>query len=178
MGRPKSYQVEDVVSRALPVFWRSGYEGASLKGLEAATGLNKFSLYASFGSKRGLYLASLDLYVARYLAPYFGDFRPVGPESMETFLCGVVTNLEATGGLGCALLNGGIEFQGRDEELNRRIAETYEVLTATLTDYWKDRRRAEAFTALVRGLMVSGRMGLPRQVLDSVVQGSRALWAS
>lgn len=177
MGRPKSYRVAEAVALALPAFWMAGFEATSLKDLEAATGLNKFSLYASFGSKRGLYLACLDDYISRYLAPFFSGFKPDGPASIEAFLQGVVARLVATNGLGCVLLNGGIEFQGRDIEVNERINRTYQILTDTMADHWHDAHRGEAFTALVRGLMTSNRLGLKRETLDAIVEGSRKLWS-
>jgi len=177
MGRPKSYQVDDAVSLALPAFWKSGYEGTSLKDLEAATALNKFSLYASFGSKRGLYLACLDEYARRYLVPFFSSLDPSSPGAIEAFLRAVVANLEATQGLGCVLLNGGIEFGGADADFNAKIVQTYAVLTGTMARHWNDPDRAEAFTTFVRGLMASGRLGLKKETLDAMVEGSRKLWS-
>lgn len=178
MGRPKSYRRDEAVARALPAFWKTGYGGTSLKALEAATGLNKFSLYDEFGSKRGVYLACLDLYVARYLTPFFEGFDPgASAEAPGHLLNAVIANLEMTAGLGCLLLNGGVEFQGKDPELNERIRRTYGILTGILERHWKDPDRAEAFTALVRGLMASGRLGLDRPTLERIVSGSRPLWA-
>ncbi len=61
-GRPRSFATEDVLEKAMIVFWRHGYEGASLGRLQAATGLTPPSIYNAFGSKEGLYEACLDHY--------------------------------------------------------------------------------------------------------------------
>jgi AcrR family transcriptional regulator len=61
-GRPREFDVEKALDRALRVFWRKGYEGASLADLTEAMGINRPSLYAAFGSKEGLFRRALDRY--------------------------------------------------------------------------------------------------------------------
>ena len=63
MGRPKGYDRDDVLERALLLFWNKGFEGAHLKELVEVTGLNRFSLYKEFGSKEGLFEEAM----ARYM---------------------------------------------------------------------------------------------------------------
>ena len=62
MGRPREFDVERALDRALDVFWRNGYEGASIADLTAAMGINPPSLYAAFGNKEGLFRKALDRY--------------------------------------------------------------------------------------------------------------------
>ena len=62
MGRHKSYDREEVLDRALKLFWEKGYEGAHLQELVQVTGLNRFSLYKEFGSKEGLFDEALEKY--------------------------------------------------------------------------------------------------------------------
>ena len=64
-GRPRGFCVDQAADRAMNVFWRKGYEGASLSDLTAAMGINAPSLYAAFGSKEGLFRAVLERYDAR-----------------------------------------------------------------------------------------------------------------
>lgn len=61
---PKSalYDKEQVLQSALDLFWQKGYHGASMQDLVDGTGLNRSSIYNSFGDKFGLYLATLDYY--------------------------------------------------------------------------------------------------------------------
>jgi len=63
-GRPRAYDPDDALERAIRAFWKTGYSGTSLDDLSAATGMNRPSLYAAFGDKRALYLKALDHYWA------------------------------------------------------------------------------------------------------------------
>jgi AcrR family transcriptional regulator len=58
-GRPRRVEPDEALTRALDAFWTGGYTGTSLDELSAATGLNRPSLYATFGDKRQLYLRAL-----------------------------------------------------------------------------------------------------------------------
>jgi AcrR family transcriptional regulator len=63
MGRPRAFDIDKALDRALEVFWRNGYEGASVADLTQAMGINPPSLYAAFGNKEGLFRKALDRYV-------------------------------------------------------------------------------------------------------------------
>lgn len=63
-GRPRGFDRDAALDRALPVFWRQGYEGASVADLTAAMGITTPSLYGAFGSKERLYREVLDRYRA------------------------------------------------------------------------------------------------------------------
>ena len=63
IGRPRAFDVDEALDRALDVFWRKGYEGASICDLTAAMGINPPSLYAAFGNKEELFRKALDRYV-------------------------------------------------------------------------------------------------------------------
>jgi AcrR family transcriptional regulator len=62
-GRPREFDVDKALDRALRVFWRKGYEGASLSDLTKAMGINRPSLYAAFGNKEALFKKAIDRYV-------------------------------------------------------------------------------------------------------------------
>ena len=61
-GRPREFDVDQALDRALKLFWRKGYEGTTLPELTRAMGINRPSLYAAFGSKEGLFRKALDRY--------------------------------------------------------------------------------------------------------------------
>jgi len=63
VGRPREFDIDQALDRALMVFWRKGYEGASLPDLTAAMGINRPSLYAAFGNKESLFRKAVDRYV-------------------------------------------------------------------------------------------------------------------
>jgi len=62
-GRPREFDADKALGRALKVFWRKGYEGTSLPDLTKAMGINRPSLYAAFGNKEALFRKAIDRYV-------------------------------------------------------------------------------------------------------------------
>jgi len=63
-GRPREFDLDQALDRALSVFWHKGYEGATLPDLTRAMGINRPSLYAAFGNKEALFRKALDRYAA------------------------------------------------------------------------------------------------------------------
>jgi AcrR family transcriptional regulator len=67
-GRPREFCPDQALAAALRVFWKRGYEGASLTELTESMGINRPSLYACFGNKEALFRKALDLYESEKLA--------------------------------------------------------------------------------------------------------------
>src|ERR1700733_11263191 len=65
MGRPRAFDMDKALDEAMEVFWRHGFEGATIAELTGAMDINPPSLYAAFGSKEGLLKAALDHYSKR-----------------------------------------------------------------------------------------------------------------
>lgn len=63
MARKKAYNEEEVIEKATELFWNKGFEMTSMRSLEQAMGINKFSIYSSFGSKQGVFLKSIKCYI-------------------------------------------------------------------------------------------------------------------
>jgi AcrR family transcriptional regulator len=70
IGRPRAFDPDQALDRALQVFWRKGYEGTSIADLTAAMGINPPSLYAAFGNKEALFRRALDRYEALHEASW------------------------------------------------------------------------------------------------------------
>jgi len=89
-GRPRSFCKEDALDKAMTVFWRHGYEGASMADLTKAMGINPPSLYACFGSKEGLFKTVLERYDQRR-ATFMASIleKPSAAEVAEAYLMGV-----------------------------------------------------------------------------------------
>lgn len=96
-GRPRTFDKDQALDVALTVFWRNGYQGASLAELTKAMGLTKPSLYAAFGNKEQLYLAALQRYRARQLTKHAEVLaaEPDLKKAMRKFLRSVATMLTA-----------------------------------------------------------------------------------
>jgi AcrR family transcriptional regulator len=62
LGRPKQFNREGVLDRAIPVFWKHGFANTTVQHLEQATGVNKSGLYSEFKDKEDLFLAGLERY--------------------------------------------------------------------------------------------------------------------
>ena len=65
MARTKAYREDEVIEKAMNLFWRNGYESTSMSMLEKEMGINKFSIYSSFESKDGLFLECIKCYKAK-----------------------------------------------------------------------------------------------------------------
>jgi len=62
MARTKAYIEDEVIDKALQLFWRNGYDTTSVRMLEKEMGINQFSIYASFKNKQGVFLESIKCY--------------------------------------------------------------------------------------------------------------------
>ncbi|GAA5154087.1 TetR/AcrR family transcriptional regulator [Amycolatopsis dongchuanensis] len=91
IGRPRGFDEDEALERAMLVFWRQGYEGASLSDLTDAMGIARTSMYAAFGNKEELFHKVLRRY-AGGPAAYVGQAleEPTAREVAATFLTGSV----------------------------------------------------------------------------------------
>jgi AcrR family transcriptional regulator len=86
MGRPKNFSREEVLEKAMPVFWKHGFADTSLQDLERATGVNKSGLYTEFRDKEDLFLACLRHYLESQGKRGLLTKEPLGWKNIETFL--------------------------------------------------------------------------------------------
>ncbi|MFK4487377.1 TetR family transcriptional regulator [Bradyrhizobium yuanmingense] len=110
MGRPREFDAETALDQAMEVFWRHGYEGATIAQLTEAMGINPPSLYACFGNKEGLLKAALDRYTT--LRNIWMDevvAAPTAREVAERMLMGIADKqTDPANPPGCLLVQGGI----------------------------------------------------------------------
>lgn len=129
-GRPREFDIDERLDRAVAVFWRQGYEGTALSDLTAAMGINRPSLYAAYGNKESLYRKALDRYMDRADHVREAFEQRTARAVAERLLRGTVA--AATGGdaPGCLMVHGALatgEQAGpvREETAaRRRAAET------------------------------------------------------
>ena len=146
----------------MTVFWRQGYEGASISALTKAMGINPPSLYACFGSKEGLFKAVLERYDQRreiFMTEVLA--APTASAVAEAYLMGVVAFTSDTGGRnppGCLMVQGGLSCGDKDipEMLARHRAEKEAMLRVRFEQARKggDLAKSSDPAALARYLMV------------------------
>ena len=87
MGRPKSYDRDDVLAKSMELFWAKGFEGTHLAELVSVTGVNRFGLYSEFGGKEGLFQSALELYLREALSEYHRslEVQPFGLENIRSY---------------------------------------------------------------------------------------------
>jgi TetR/AcrR family transcriptional regulator, copper-responsive repressor len=86
MGRPKNFSREEVLDKAMPVFWKHGFADTSLQELERATGVNKSGLYTEFRDKEDLFVACLRHYLESQEKRGLLIKEPLGWKNVEIFL--------------------------------------------------------------------------------------------
>ncbi|MGJ8744834.1 MAG: TetR/AcrR family transcriptional regulator [Polaribacter sp.] len=119
MARKKKYNEDEVVEKAMKLFWRKGYETTSMQMLEKEMGINKFSIYASFGNKHGLFLESLKCYKAR-VHVVLDKFKNAsnGVEDIKQFFYdSVSSNFKDDHIKGCLVTNTYNEFSNTEDAL-------------------------------------------------------------
>ena len=130
MGRPKNFSREEVLEKAMPVFWKHGFADTSLQDLERATGVNKSGLYTEFRDKEDLFLACLRHYLASQNKRGLLTKEPLGWENIEMFLkSGPLTKGEKQG---CFAINSMREFAILPEEAYGAITENRVLLLQLL----------------------------------------------
>ena len=140
-GRPLAFDPEQAIDAAMRVFWLKGYEGASLADLTQAMGINKPSLYAKFGDKRGLFLAAIDHYGTQIAAPHARPLMECAiiRDAVEGHLNSINSALASTGSPpGCLIGTVATDLAGRDEEMREYVASLVSASEAFLTQRFKE----------------------------------------
>lgn len=135
MSRNKSYSNEVVLERAMNAFWRYGYEATSVRRLEKEMGINQFSIYATFQSKKNLFIQAIRNY-QEYVKKH--RFRillqeDAGIAELESFLFKAVSsNNPDEDSKGCLVVNTAGEVGNRDSDIVYEINRYYEFIRGML----------------------------------------------
>jgi AcrR family transcriptional regulator len=124
MGRPREFDAETALDQAMEVFWRHGYEGATIAQLTEAMGINPPSLYACFGNKEGLLKAALDRYT-KLRGVWMDEVvaAPTAREVAERMLLGIAEKqTDPANPPGCLLVQGGIACGSGSENVPFELA--------------------------------------------------------
>lgn len=118
MTRSVDFDIDQVINKAMEVFWSKGYENTSMKDLMDATGLLKGSIYNTFGSKEKLFLKCLNIYGERSRSRFYTGEKP--KVYLEEFFKRLVAdgkNKSFT--KGCLIMNSCLEFSDKKSEKNK-----------------------------------------------------------
>jgi AcrR family transcriptional regulator len=184
MPRPKEFDREEALRRAIPVFWEKGFAGTSTNDLVRAMGIGRQSLYDTFGDKRTLFIEALRAYNTDNIAAVVRRFRdgPTPLAALERVLVEIAEARENARTLGCMGVNAICELARGDAEV-RGLSETSNaVLEATLKDVIDDgkskgdieksidsRGAARFLATTLCGMKVQAKAGAPQQALREVV---------
>jgi TetR/AcrR family transcriptional repressor of nem operon len=184
MARPREFDADVALDRAMEVFWSKGYEATSLDDLCAATGLSRSSLYATFGGKRDLLMRTVDRYV-EHRTPDLANIlaRPGPVRAAFAALAGQFIDLIVSGAgrRGCFLGNCAAELPRSDRAALARVRQGLERTQATFRaalvrataqgelppDADLD-RLARFLTAGFQGLRLVGKVNSDRAVLEDI----------
>jgi AcrR family transcriptional regulator len=190
-GRPRTFDTEKALDRALTVFWRKGYEGTTLPELTRAMGINRPSLYAAFGNKEMLFHKVMDRYTegpAAYVREALEE--PTARRVAERLLTGAVELFaDPRNPRGCLVVHGALACGDEAEPIRRELVARRIKREAALR---KRLQRAKAegdlpasakpaelaryLTTLVQGMAVQAASGASRRELQRVVRTALRAW--
>lgn len=127
-GRPRAYDPEVALTRAMDLFWDRGYAATSLDDLSQAMDMNRPSIYAAFGDKQALYRRALDQYrthVRAAMKKVFAETRPLRQELRDFYERAIEIYLSGkTAARGCFMIATALTEAVVNEELRTALAET------------------------------------------------------
>lgn len=186
MPRAKEFDPDEVLEQAMELFWEHGFEATSAQDLVDCTGLNRSSLYNTFGSKQQLYLAALDHYrqqgpdVFAQLLDQEDSARDVVRHVLEDTIPSPDQDTR-----GCFVANATVERAHCDAETHQRICETLSQMQKgfrTVLEHGqahgeipseKDARALAHFlSSTYFGLQTMAKLDLPEKVYDDVVEST------
>jgi AcrR family transcriptional regulator len=183
MGRTREFDEEAVLTGAMHIFRKQGYQGASIRDLEEATGLKGGSIYHSFGDKAGLFDAAFGHYHRIVLEGRIARYAPPGSglQGLRQLFLSLLHEPD-DGSLGCLITNTAVEFGGgvqphpRVEAALGLLRTTFGARLTEASTFARDADGAKAtrtairLLALYQGLLVLIRGGEDKSGLRQAIE--------
>ena len=185
MARQKEFNQDEVLQKAMEVFWRRGYEAASIQDLVQHMGINRQSMYDTFGDKHALFLQALDRYREIQSRRVFEILDRPGSVKRNVRLLfeeAVERALSEEGRRGCFVGNATSELAGRCKETAIRTCKsmvsaekTFQRALVRGTEQGEFRIRdtravARFFYCVLQGLVLTAKASRDRKLLNDVVK--------
>lgn len=192
MARPKEFDPDQAVGRAMDVFWERGFEDTSAQDLVDALGIGRGSLYNAFGSKHELFERALDRYCddqTEGLALRLAEAPRVRPAIRAVLRDMADTDLAGGHRRGCLMVNSAADLGGRDPLVAEKVRRAYERIENALAAAIRRGRAsgelgpgpapealARFMLTTINGLRVVGKVSNDRRRLDDTIEiATRAL---
>jgi AcrR family transcriptional regulator len=191
-GRPRSFDRAHALSRAMEVFWKHGYEGASITDLTTAMGINSPSLYAAFGCKEALFREAVAYYNETEGVDAAKALRelPTAKEAIAGFLRhNVIAYTEPDKPSGCMIVLTATTYTEQSQAVHAHLADWR---IATEHDFRKRIEKGIAdgdvpggadaatiaafYSAVNQGMAIQARDGADRSKLSHVAEAAIAAW--
>ena len=185
-GRPRAYQPEIALGKALDLFRKDGFAATSLDDLSAATGMNRPSLYGAFGDKRELYIKSYQRYRDDARAAMVDVFRTEMPirkrlERIYSIALDIYLSGEA-GPRGCfTVMTAASEAVG-DPQIRAMVLEGFAELDKAFARCFREKGELPASTdpatlaqiasATMHSMAIRARARVPREELEAMAKGA------
>ncbi|XVQ12860.1 TetR/AcrR family transcriptional regulator [Spirillospora sp. CA-255316] len=186
MARTKEFDPDDVLERAMALFWERGCENTSMADLVEHLGINRASLYATFGSKRDLYFKALARFGERSGTAVIEALSHPGPALPRVRT--LIDHYARPDRRGCMIVNTAVEMAPHDPDAARAVEAGWTHLEATLTstltrakaqgelrDTKDPRTLARLLLVLFQGMQVLARTPSPEDRLQDAAKEAKAL---
>jgi TetR/AcrR family transcriptional repressor of nem operon len=186
VARPRQFDPEEVLDRAIQLFWRKGYDGTSVQEIVDQTGVNRFSLYSAFGDKRALFLAACERYRRLVVTKRLESMErsQAGIAAIRGFFTDLIDLLASERGWrGCLMTNATVEVAPHDGEAAQQSRAYLERMnTAFHAVLMRARARGEIgarqslndyaryLTTVVQGLAVVAKVSRDPRELQGIVK--------